>query len=40
MEGFSAKIAQIESTTSLYGREWVIVFAIFVLGPILIKWIN
>jgi hypothetical protein len=30
MEGFSAKIAQIESTMSLYGREWVIAFAIFV----------
>ena len=40
MEGFSAKIAQIESTMSLYGREWVIAFAAFVFGLILIKWIN
>ncbi|MDH3355848.1 MAG: mechanosensitive ion channel family protein [Desulfobacteraceae bacterium] len=40
MEGFSVKIAQIESTMSLYGREWVIAFAAFVFGLILIKWIN
>ena len=40
MEGFSAKIAQIESTMSLYGRDIVIAFAGFVLGLILIKWIN
>ncbi|MGD9234745.1 MAG: mechanosensitive ion channel family protein [Desulfobacterales bacterium] len=40
MEGFSAKIAQIESTMSLYGREVVIAFAMIVLGLILIKWIN
>ena len=40
MEGFSAKIAQIESTMSLYGREVVIAFAVIVLGLILIKWIN
>ena len=40
MEGFSAKIAQIESTMSLYGREVVIACAIVVLGLILIKWIN
>lgn len=40
MEGFSAKIAQIESTMSLYGREVVIAFAVIVFGLILIKWIN
>lgn len=40
MEGFSVKIAQIESTLSLYGREVLIAFAVIVLGLILIKWIN
>jgi len=40
MEGFSAKIAQIESSMSLYGREVVIACIIVVLGLILIKWIN
>jgi hypothetical protein len=40
MEGFSIKIAQIESTMSLYGREVVIAFAVVVFGLILIKWIN
>jgi small conductance mechanosensitive channel len=40
MDGFSAKIAQLESTMSLYGREVVIAFAVVVFGLILIKWIN
>lgn len=40
MEGFSVKIAQMESTMSLYGREVVIAFAVIVFGLILIKWIN
>jgi len=40
MEGFSVKIAQLESTMSLYGREVLIAFAIVVFGLILIKWIN
>jgi small conductance mechanosensitive channel len=40
MEGFYAKIAQIESTMSLYGREIVVAFAVIVFGLILIKWIN
>ncbi len=40
MEGFSAKIARMESTMSLYGRDIVIAFAVIVLGLILIKWIN
>ena len=40
MEGFSAKIAQLESTMSLYGREVLIAFATIVFGLILIKWIN
>ena len=40
MEGFSVKIAQLESTMSLYGREVVIAFAVVVFGLILIKWIN
>ena len=40
MEGFSVKIAQMESTMSLYGREVLIAFAIVVFGLILIKWIN
>ena len=40
MDGFSVKIAQLESTMSLYGREVVIAFAVVVFGLILIKWIN
>ena len=40
MEGFSVKIAKLESTMSLYGREVVIAFAVVVFGLILIKWIN
>ena len=40
MEGYSAKIAQLESTMSLYGRDIVIAFAVIILGLILIKWIN
>jgi small conductance mechanosensitive channel len=40
MEGFSIKIAKLESTMSLYGREVLIAFAIVVFGLILIKWIN
>jgi small conductance mechanosensitive channel len=40
MDGFSVKIAQIESTMSLYGREVMIAFAVIVFGLILIKWIN
>jgi len=40
MEGFSAVLARMESTMSLYGRELVIAFAIVVFGLILIKWIN
>jgi small conductance mechanosensitive channel len=40
MEGFSVKIAQLESAMSLYGREVVIAFAVIVFGLILIKWIN
>jgi small conductance mechanosensitive channel len=40
MEGFSVKLAQMESTMSLYGREVLIAFAIVVFGLILIKWIN
>ena len=40
MEGFSIKIAKLESTMSLYGREVVIAFAVVVFGLILIKWIN
>ena len=40
MEGFSIKIAKLESTMSLYGREVVIAFALIVFGLILIKWIN
>lgn len=40
MEGFSAKIAQMESAMSIYGRELLIAFAILVFGLILIKWIN
>jgi len=40
MEGFSAKIAQMESTMSVYGQEVMIAFAVIVFGLILIKWIN